>query len=162
MNNKTNTSSVSENLYTWKFNDKKNRGSLWYIIALSIVIWLSIWWFLTKQYWMSFIVLLIAWFGYFIENNSEDQVEVEIKELWIKIAWTFYDYSSIDSFWIVYKWENATLLRLNLNRRGLRHIDVKIDNNLASDLKNILTEYIESAGKINLSLSEKIIQLLKL
>ena len=158
MNNKTNTPDI----YTWEFNDKKNRWSLWYIIALSIIIGLSIWWFLTKQYWMSFIVLLIAWFGYFVENNSDDQVVVKIKELWIKVSWTFYDYSSIESFWIVYKWENAILLRLNLNKRWLRHIDIKINNNLAGDLKSILEKFIEQTGKIDLTLSEKIIQLLKL
>ena len=162
MNNVRSTVSTSENIYTWRFNDEKNRWSLWYIIALSVVIWLSIWWFLTRQYWMSFIVLLIAWLGYFIENNSEDEVEVKIKELWIKIWWRFYDYSSIDSFWVVYKWEKAILLRLNLNKKGLRHIDLKINNSLVSDIKWILENYIEQSSKINLTISEKIIQLLKL
>lgn len=94
-------------LYTWTFEDKKDRGSLWYIIALSIVIWLAIWWFLTKQYWMSFIVLLIAWISYFVENNSEDTINVELNELGIKIWNSFYDYSKINSFYYVYNWERA-------------------------------------------------------
>lgn len=153
---------MSENIYSWEFEDNKNRSSLWYIIALSIVLWLSIWWFFTKQYWMSFIILLIAGLVYFVENNSEDVVEVSINELWVKIAWLFYDFKSIESFWIVYKWEEAILLRLNLNKRWIRNIDVKVDNNIVNDIKMTLWNYIEETPKIELSFSEKMIQLLKL
>ena len=153
---------MQENIYSWEFDDKRNRWTLWYTIALSIVIWLSVWWFLTKQYWMSFIVLLIAWLVYFVENNSEDIIKVQISELGIKIDKTFYDFTSIQSFWIVYKWEEASLLRLNLNKRWLRNIDLKITGKIAKDLKDILIDYIKEVAKIELSMSEKIINLLKL
>jgi hypothetical protein len=148
--------------YTWKFNDEKNRGTLWYIITLSIVIWLVIWWFLTKQYWMSFIVLLIAWLTYFIENNSPEQIEVNISELWIKIWNSFYDYSKIDSYTFIYTWENANVLRLHFNKKWLRYIDLPITNNLVSDLKWILSDFIEENSKGELSFSEKLIKILKL
>ncbi len=153
---------MSKNLYSWEFDDKKNRWSLWYIIALSFVIWISIWWFFTAQYWMSFIVLLIAWLVYFVENNSEDLVKVYITDLWINIAWTFYDYESIESWWLVYIWVEPVMLRLNLNKKWLRNIDVKINKTEASDIKNILINYIEETPKIELTFSEKMIKLLKL
>ena len=153
---------MSENNFSWEFDDTKNRGSLWYIIALSIVIWLSIWWFFTKQYWMSFIILLIAWLVYFVENNSSNIIKVEITNLWIYIAWTFYDFSSLDSFVIVYKWEIPILLRLNLNKKWLRTIDVKIGNDIINDVKWILSDYVEEKPKIEFTFSEKVIQLLKL
>ena len=76
---------MSKVIYEWEFDDNKNRWTLWYIIALSIVLWLSIWWFFTKQYWMSFIILLIAWLVYFVENNSSDEIKVEILDLWINV-----------------------------------------------------------------------------
>lgn len=154
--------SDNEILYTWNFNDEKNRSALWYIIALSIVIWLVIWWFLTKQYWMSFIVLLIAWLSYFIENNSPEQIEVIISELWMKIWNTFYDYSKIDSYTFIYSWENATSLRLHFNKKWLRYINLPITNNLVSDLKWILNNFIEENPKGELSFSEKLIKILKL
>jgi hypothetical protein len=153
---------MSENIYSWEFDDNKNRWTLWYIIALSFVIWISIWWFFTKQYWMSFIVLLIAWLVYFVENNSEDLVEVIITNLWVKIAWVFYDFTGIESFWIVYKWEDPILLRLNLNKKWLRNIDVKIDSTIVKDIKDVLLDYIKEIPKIELTFSEKMIKLLKL
>lgn len=153
---------MSENIYTWEFNDKRDRWTLWYIIALSIVIWLSVWWFFTKQYWMSFIVLLIAWLAYFIENNSSDYVEVKITNLWIKIAWIFYDFKSIESFWIVYEWDKPILLRFNINKTWLKNIDIKIDNNIINDIKNILLNNIKEIPQIELTSIEKIIKKLKL
>ncbi len=148
--------------YSWKFEDKKNRSSLWYVIALSIVIWLIIWWFLTKQYGMSFIVLLIAWITYFIENNSDDEIEVLIWELWVKIGWSFYEYSRINSYSMIYNWENALLLRLNMNKQWLRNIDLMVNNDIATQLNKILPSLLEENPKWELSLSEKIIHLLKL
>lgn len=153
---------MSTNIYSWEFNDKKNRWQLWYIIAISVVIWSTIWWFFTKQYWFSFIILLIWWLYYFNENNSLDTIKVDISDIWMKINWKFYDYSSIQSFWIVYKWENPILLRLNLNKKGLRYIDVQISRNNMTEIKWILSEYIEESAKIELTFSEKMINLLKL
>lgn len=153
---------MSNIIYNWKFEDNKNRGSLWYIIALSIVIWLSIWWFLTKQYWMSFIVLLIAWVTYFIENNSDDEIEVSINELWIKIWQSFYDFSKIDSYSFIYNWDNAIYLRLDLNKKWLRTLDLDINNSIALELKWVLGNYLTENPKWELKFSEKIISLLKL
>jgi len=153
---------MSEILYSWKFNDEKNRWKMWYIIAISIVIWSSIWWFFTKQYWLSFIILLVAWLYYFIENNSQDLVKIEITNNWINIDWKFYDYSSIDSFWFIYKNENPIWLRLNLNKKWLRFLDLKITRNNLNYIKNILSKNLEETDKIDLTLSEKFINLLKL
>jgi len=153
---------MSESLYSWKFNDKKNRWKLWYIIAISIVIWTTIWWFLTKQYWLSFIILLIAWLYYFVENNSLDTIEVQILETWIRIDWVFYDYSSINSYWFIYKNEQPIWLRIHLNKKWLRFLDVKINRENLSNIKNAFSEKIEENEKIELTFSEKMINLLKL
>lgn len=151
-----------EIIYNWEFEDKKNRWSMWYIIAISVVIWLAIWWFLTKQYWMSFIVLLIAWLSYFMENNSEDEIKVEVTNLGIKIWESFYDYSKIDSFSFIYNWENAIYLRLNLNKKWIKNINLIVNNWITWELKPLLNEYLEENPKWELSLSEKLIFLLKL
>ena len=149
-------------LYSWKFNDKKERSQLWYIITLSIVIWLVIWWFLTKQYWMSFLIMLIAWVTYFVENNSEDEVNVYITNLWIKISNTFYDFSKINSFSLIYDGENAVYLRLIINKKWLKIFNVYIDNTIANNLKEILPNFIEENPKWDLSFIEKLINKLKL
>lgn len=149
-------------IYSWKFDDKKNRWASWYTIALAIVIWLAIWWFLTKQYGMSFIVLLVAWVFYFLENNSEDQVDVYLTDLWIQIWQSFYDYSKIENFTYIYDWSKPELLRLSINRTGIKNIDLNIDENIVLNLKNILPQYLQENPKWELTFVEKMISKLKL
>ncbi len=153
---------MSEYIYEWEFDDTKERWTLWYVIALSIVIWLSIWWFFTKQYWMSFIVLLIAWLVYFVDNNSEDNIEVKINDLWIKISETFYNYTNINSYAFIYRWQDAEFLRLFLNKKWIKNIDVKINNNNVDAIKNAIAGNIIEDAKIELTFIEKVIQMLKL
>ncbi len=149
-------------LYSWTFPDEKNRGQLWYIIVLSIIIWLVIWWFLTKQYWMSFIILLLSGIIFYIENNSNDNVKIDINELWIKVDDFFYDYSKIESFTLIYEWENAIVCRLNLQKKWIKQLDLKIDNTVALELKQILPNYIKENEKEDFSFTDKIIRILKL
>ena len=49
-----------------------------------------------------------------------------------------------------------------MNKRWLRNIDLKLNWEIAKELKDILVNYIEELPKIELSASEKIINLLKL
>ncbi len=149
-------------LYSWKFTDIKERGQLWYIIVLSIIIWLVIWWFITKQYWMSFVIILLTGIIFYTENNSSDEINIKITELWIKIEMNFYDFSKIDSFTLIYEWENAVLLRLQLNKKWIKIIDLKIDNTVALKLKEILPNFIKENKKEDLSFIEKIIRILKI
>lgn len=162
---------MDKTYYTWTFNDNKNRSSLWYIIALSIVIWLSIWWFLSKQYWMSLTILLLAWLVYFVENNSEDEIKINITDLWIKLlsvenpneAWiTLYDYNNINWYSYVYENENAIYLRLNIYKKWIKTLDLKIDNSIVNELNSILPNFMEEHPRQKLNISEKIIHLLKL
>lgn len=153
---------MSNILYKWSFIDKKERTSLWYIIVLSIVIWLVIWWFITKQYWMSFVILIVVWLSYFLENNSDDEIFIEISDLWVKISESFYDFWTIESFTFIYSWESASLVRFNLNKRGIRYVDLKVNNNIVSDLKWILPNFIQENPTEELSFMEKVIKILKL
>lgn len=149
-------------LYSWNYEDTKDRSPIWYIIALSVAIWLIIWWFLTRQYGMSIVIMLAWWFFYFLENNSEDSVWVKITELWIRVQDNFYDYSKIWWFSFVYNWENAILLRLLIKKRGISVLNIKIDNTIARDIRPVLWNYIEENEKQDMSLGEKIMHLLKL
>ena len=153
---------MSEYIYTWEFDDTKNRWTMWYVIALSVVLWLSIWGFMTKQFGMSFIVLLIAGLVYFVENNSDDKVEVNISDIWVKIAGTFYDFKVIESYWIVYIWEEAKILRFFLKKKWIRNIDVPINNKIITEVVFAMNNNVVEIPRIDLTLSEKLIQMLKL
>lgn len=149
-------------LYEWKFQDKQERGHLWYIIASSIVIGLCIWWFMTGQYGMSFIILLIAGIFYFVENNSEDEVPVQIQHLWVKIGTAFYDYSIVEGFSVIYDNENALFIRFFLKKKWLRSIDIRVDNKIVTETKEILSGFLEEKPKGQFSVTERIISKLKL
>lgn len=149
-------------LYSWKFSSEKQRGSMWYIIALSIIIWIVLWWFLSRQYILSFLVILIAWVYFFIENNSEDTVNVSITQLWIQINSTFYDYSKIASYTFLYHESEPILLRLNLIQRGIKRIDLKVNNEITLPLKEILPNSIKEDTKGEISFADRLIQFLKL
>ena len=56
---------------------------------------------------MSFIILLISWLVYFVENNSEDEIQVQITEQGLYISNTFYDYSSIKKYSVWYQNDSA-------------------------------------------------------
>lgn len=149
-------------LFHWQFDDRRERSTLWYTIALSVVIGLSIWWFLTKQYGMSFIVLLIAWLVYFVENNSEDTITVWLYDLGVSIWKSFYDYSKINSFSVVYQWETPILLRLQFNTKGIKTTDLTINSEVLPTIKEILNEFIPEWKNSELTFTEKIITKLKL
>jgi hypothetical protein len=149
-------------LYSWKFEDKKNRSQLWYIIALSIVIWLTIWGFLTKQYGMSFIILLISWLVFFVENNSEDEIKVSITEQGLYISDTFYEYSSINKYSVWYQNDSANLLRLHLNKASVAILDLKISTEILSQIQFYINDYIEDWWKAEMTSTDKLIRFLNL
>ncbi|MDA9129261.1 hypothetical protein N9J72_02170 [Candidatus Gracilibacteria bacterium] len=149
-------------LYSWSYEDSKNRSPLWYMIALSVAIGLIIWGFFTRQYGMSIVVMLIVGFFFYIENNSEDQVDVDITELGIKVQDMFYDYSRIAGYSFIYSRDQAMFLRLNLKKRGIGTANLNIDNDIASNIRQILPNYIEEQDKQEVTLTERILHKLKL
>ena len=149
-------------LYTWKFEDKKNRSQLWYIIALSVVIWLTIWGFLTKQYGMSFIILLISWLVYFVENNSDDEIEVKVTEQGLYISNVFYDYSTIKKYSVWYQNDSPNLLRLHLSKASVAILDLKISAEILSQVQFYINDFIEDWWKSEITSTDKLIRFLNL
>jgi len=106
--------------------------------------------------------MILGWLVYFIENNSPDEINVSINELWIQVWNNFYDFWEINSFTMIYNWNIPQILRLNLNKKNLKHLDLYIDESNANEIKNTLLNFIEENSKEQLTLIEKIIKLLKL
>lgn len=149
-------------IYSWNFSTEKNRWKAWFLIRATIMIAFVIWWFLSKVYMMSIAILLVSGIYFFSENNSDPQVSVEITDLWIKVSNSFFDFSKISSYSLIYENDNALLLRLKLIWKWFKILDLKIDNEIAKNLKAILPSYIAEDPKEDLSNIEKIIRLLKL
>jgi len=151
-----------EKVYSWTFSTKKERWQLWYIIAASIIIWFVLWGILSWLYIMSFVIILVTGLYIYTENNSEENVEVIITSLWMKIDNNFYDYAKIRTFAIIYNGDNAEFLRLNLNIQGIKMLELKIDNEIALELKEIMPNYAEEDEKSEYTYTDKLIKFLKL
>lgn len=149
-------------LYTWDYEDAKSRSSLWYMIALSIAIGLIIWWILTRQYWMSIVVMLISGFFFYIENNSEDHVQIDVTELGINVQDIFYDYSRIMWYSFIYDGNMSIYLRLQLKNKWIQYVNIRVDNQITTELRQILPNFIEEWNQQEVSYIEKIIHKLKL
>lgn len=149
-------------LYEWKFEDKKERSTLWYIIALSVVIGMIIWGFITKQYGMSFLFMLLAGIVFYVENNAEDEVSVQLTNLGLRIGEKFYDFSRISSFAFMYDADQSVYLKLRVRQKGIPVIQVKVNNTITSELRPILAQYVEENPKEDLSFLDRLIHILKL
>jgi hypothetical protein len=162
MDNAEKINNTDNIIYKWTFVDKKDRWKLWYIIAISVVLWLSIWWIFTKQYFLSFIIILIAWVYFFLENNSSDNVEITISDLGIKINESFNSYSKIESFSFGSVWEDLVFLRLILSKKWIKVVDLRINNEIWKELKEILPNFIKETDEWEMSVTDKLINSLKL
>jgi hypothetical protein len=151
----------TEVLYSWHFSTEKNRWKFWYTIALALVIWIVIWGFFMKQYWLSFVVMIIAWIYLFIENNSDWNVEVKISDLWIFVNNSFYEFTKMAWYSIIYEWAEPIFLRLYL-KTWIKILDLDVDLSVAKELKNILGNYLEENENWELTFWDKIIRMLKL
>lgn len=151
-----------ESIIEWKFSTNKNRSEYWYFIAIAIVWGISVWGVLTKQYMLSVIMILLTWIYLYVENNSNEDIDVFVNELWISVDGKFYDFAQINSFGIIYSENEAVMIRLSLKKKGLKVLDLKLDNEIALELKNFLPNYVLEDEDTDLSFSEKLINFLKL
>ena len=151
----------TEILYSWDFSTEKNRWKFWYSIALALVIWIVIWWFIMKQYWLSFIVMIISWIYLFIENNSHEKINVKISELWIFVDSNFYEFTKINWYSLIYDEDKPIFLRLYL-KTWIKILDLDVNLEVAKNLKNILANYLEENINWKLTFWDKVIRILKL
>lgn len=111
---------------------------------------------------MSFIILLISWLVFFVENNSEDEVTVQVSNQWMYIWNTFYDYSSIKQYSVWYQNDSADFIRLHLTKRWIAILDLKISNEVLPEIQSYLSEFIEDGWKAEISSTDKLIRFLNL
>lgn len=150
-------------MFNWEFKTKKEKSASWYSKALVISVAFVIWWIFTGLYMMSIVVIIAFWVYMLIENNSPDIIKIEIDDNWILVWDNFYDYPKIESFWIIYNKNIPVYLRLRLNTKGFKILDIVLDKNLnTSQIRAFLLQYISEDEKNELSSMDKIVDYLKL
>lgn len=150
-------------MFSWSIQTRQNKGMLWYTIAGIIVLSLIIWGFIEGIYALSIATILLVGVYILIENNAPDVTYIEINNDGILIGEDFYEYPKIELFGIVYNKKNPRYLRIRLKGHGIKTIDIDFDQSIpASEVRVFLSQFIPEADRAELSLSETIIQLLKM
>lgn len=149
-------------LYSWTFSSEKEKSSTWYAIAFSAVIGLAIWGIINKIFIFSFLVFLVAGVYLYVENSSEDEVNVSINEDSIDINNSTYDLSNITSYQIINDWNQPIILRLMIWKKWIRQIDLEIDKNISKDLDKFLPNILEKLEDWELNNIEKFIRYINL
>ena len=112
---------------------------------------------------MSIVIIILIWFIFYIENNSNDIINVKITEDWIWVLDSFYPYSKIKYYSIIYSWENAIILRLKVQKKiWAVNIDIEINNEIANNIKNILAWFLQENKDEELNSLEKLTRILKI
>jgi len=154
---------TSENiLYQWSFSTKKDRGQLWYIIALAVVFGLIIWGMLSKQYVLWFLVIIATGVYALLENNSEDEAHVQITPLGIRVNKEFYNFGSIGGYSIVYNGDQAIYLQLSMQKSMIKTTNLHINNQIALELEQVLPHFLQNIGEWQMTVVDRILNILKL
>lgn len=111
-------------------------------------------------YILAVVVFIFAGVYILIENNSPEQVKVEVDENGILVSESFYDYAKIESFGIIYNGATPYLLRLKLRTRGFRILDLHMRPDIVNtaDLRAFLGNYLHEDEKSELTTTEKLLQ----
>ena len=150
-------------MFNWFYSSNKNKTKTWYIVAITIVLSLALWWLVQWIYAMTIVVLLLAWVYFLVENNSSDTIWILINDEWIFIWNQLYAYSQLESFSVIYSWSNPIILRLKLKWNNSNSVDIYLVEWInIGDLRTFLSRYINEDSEIELSFLEIILHLLKL
>jgi len=130
--------------YAWEAKEFENhpRTTKWYLYAGIIIFILLIITILSKNYLLSFIILVGAFI--LIQSKHEESTSIELSEYGIRIGETLLPYDKILSFWISRSTEEKPLLILKIDRTFHPIETIPIDENLpVSQIRNFLNEFVE-------------------
>ena len=88
-------------MFSWVLSNKKNRGPMWYIIAMIVIGSLFLFGIVTQLYILSVVVILFAGTFLLIENNSSPITEIEISEKGLKVGENNYLWDDFVTFQMV-------------------------------------------------------------
>jgi hypothetical protein len=108
---------------------------------------------------MSVVAFLFAWVYIMRENNSAPILEVDVSELGIEVAGTFYEYSQIQSFALIYEDQIAETLRLSLKKWLASKVDIPLSGEVdVKSLKEYLLHVLPEDTDAEYTKSDKVIR----
>lgn len=98
-----------------------------------------------------------------MENNSSPVTQAEIDDTGIRVGGTFYDYSSLTSFAIVYIEDRALYLRITPRKKLATVLDIPLTQDVNPvELKSYLAERLEEEKDVKFSNTDALIHVMRL
>lgn len=150
-------------MLSWSFSTHKEHTASWYVIAIVVVLSLVVYGIIEGMYSMSVVAFLFAWVYILMENNSNPITHVQIDNSWIRIGGTFYDYSSIISFSIVYIEDRALYLRITPRKKLSTVLDIPLTQDVNPvELKSYLGDHLQEEKDVKFSNTDALIHVMRL
>lgn len=110
---------------------------------------------------MSVVSFLFAGVYILMENNSNPITHTEIDNSWIRIGGTFFDYSAIQSFSIVYIEDRPMYLRITPRKKLSTVLDIPLTQEVnAVELKTYLAGHLEEQKDVKFSNTDALIHVM--
>ena len=98
-----------------------------------------------------------------MENNSSPVTRADIDESGIHVGGTFYDYSSLTAFSIVYVQDRAMYLRITPRKKLTTVLDIPLTQDVNPvELKNYLGERLDEDKDVKCSNTDALINIMRL
>jgi len=132
-------------------------------MAIIVVLSLVIYGIVEGIYIMSIVVFLFAWVYILHENNSEPITRAEVDASGIRVWGSFYEFSSLQSFAIVYAGDIAASLRILPKKKLSIPIDIPLTQDVNPvELKSYLVERLEEEENVKFWSSDALINAMRL
>lgn len=132
-------------LVSWKIKEYKQyeRKRGWYAIAGLIGLGMLVYAVWTFNFLFAFIVILFGIIIYLQTKGKPAELAVNITEDGIEVGDTFYPYSSIDKFWIIYEPPDIKNLYLHIKRVFRPELSVDLGKANPLKVRKALLDYLE-------------------
>jgi hypothetical protein len=151
---------------SWKISEytKYPRDKKWYIIASIIAIGLIIYAIIDKNYFFALIIILSSGLIIFFNNEPPKKITVTLKYDGIELGSRFYEFYSIQNFYIIYRpKENIRRLYFEFKSAIRQRLSIDLDKQDPVKVRNYLRQYIdEDLDKEHEPLSEGLAKIFRL
>ena len=164
-NKKENQIDSGKVLLKWSFPEyeKHERNLSWYIISLSIGVFLFLYSIYTSNFIFAIIIILA---GVILINSLKGEpknIDFSITDKGILLGRNFYEYDNLVKFWIIYKAPQVKKLYFEVDNIFHTQLIVPIENVSPLELRDLLSQYLEEdVDKENEPLSEALGRMLKI
>ncbi len=150
---------------SWSFPEVKKyeRSSSWWIMMGLIGLALIIWCIKTANFLFAMIIIIVAFIIIFQAKKQPLEVETQITSTGLKVGSSFYEWSKIEKFWIIYKPPEVKRLYFKLKGVFPPFLSLPLEKQNPVKIRKILLNYaLEDLSKEEESFSDFLERSLKI